>query len=203
MLFLFIKTPKIMWHNAVHRLKKILINIDLHVQYKYIHTVIMWIRKLNCSKSHLILFKIKLYWRWIFVELMHLQCNIFTKKRNAGCFRLHPLLTFLACAVFFPSPHDADVGEKRLLDQPKECLCVMQGAFYASLLSLSLSFIFLKLFLYTQSVVCVLYQVHVLYSVRSFWSSFSTKSEFYTQSTVRDPQSPVRVLYWPVQRTPP
>ena len=129
------------------------------------------------------------------MELMLLQCNIFTKKRNAGCFRLHPLLTFLACAVFFPSPHDADVGEKRLLDQPKECLCVMQGAFYASLLSLSLSFIFLKLFLYTQSVVCILYRVHVLCSVHSFWSSFSTKSEFYTQSTVRDRQSPVRVLY--------
>ena len=41
MLFLFIKTLKIMWHNAVHRLKKILISIDLHVQYMYIHTVIM------------------------------------------------------------------------------------------------------------------------------------------------------------------
>lgn len=129
------------------------------------------------------------------MEPMHLQCNIFTKKRNAGCFRLHPLLTFLACAVFFPSSHDADVKEKRLLDQPKECLCVTQGAFSASLLSLSLSFIFLQLFLSTQSVVCVLYGVHVLYSVHSFWSLFYTKSEFYTQYAVHDPQSPVRVLY--------
>ena len=92
------------------------------------------------------------------------------------------------------------VGEKRLLDQPKECLRVTQGAFYASLLSLSLSFIFLKLFLYTQTVVCVLYRVHVLYSVHSFWSSFYTKSVFYTRSAVRDPQSPVHVLYWLVQK---
>ena len=129
------------------------------------------------------------------MELMHLQCNIFTKNRNAGCFRLHPLLTFLACTVFFPSPHDADIGEKRLLDQPKECLCVMQGAFYASPLSLSLSFIFLKLFLYTQSLVCVFYRVHVLYSVHSFKSSLYTNPVFYTQSPVRDPQSPVHGLY--------
>ena len=136
----------------------------VHV-YSYCNNVDL---KTYCSKSHLILFKIKLYWRWIFVDLMHLQCKIFTKKRNAGCFRLHPLLTFLARAVSFPSPHDADVGEKRLLDQPKECLCVTQGTFYASLLSLSLSFNFLKLFLHTQSVVCIFYWVHVLYSVHSF-----------------------------------
>ena len=39
--------------------------------------------------------------------------------------------------------------------------------FYASLLSYSLSFTFLKLFFYTQSIVCLLYLFRVLYSVRS------------------------------------
>ena len=129
------------------------------------------------------------------MELMHLQCNFFTKNRNAGCFRLHPLLTFLASTVCFPSPNDADIGENRLLDQPKECLCVTQGAFYASPLSLSLSFIFLKLFLYTQSLVCVFYRVHVLYSVHSFKSSLYTNPVFYTHSAVRDLQSPVLILH--------
>ena len=127
------------------------------------------------------------------MDLMHLQCNIFTKKTNAGCFRLHPLLTFLACAVFFPSPHDADVREKRLLDQPKECLCVMQGAFYASLLSLSLSFIFLKLFLYTQSVVCILYYTESMYYTQSVVSGphFLPSQSFIPspQSVIRSPQS--------------
>jgi len=46
--------------------------------------------------------------------------------------------------------------------------------FYASPLSLSLSFTYLKLFLYTQCVVCVLYLVRVLYPVRSPWSTVSS-----------------------------
>ena len=46
--------------------------------------------------------------------------------------------------------------------------------FYSSPLSVSVSFTFLKLFLYTQSVVRILYLVRVLYPVRSPWSSFYT-----------------------------
>ena len=46
--------------------------------------------------------------------------------------------------------------------------------FHFSPLSVSLSFTFLKLFLYTQSVVHILYLVRVLYPVRSPWSSFYT-----------------------------
>lgn len=81
----------------------------------------------------------------------------------------------------------ADVGEKRLHDQPKEFLCVRQGVGTAVLcypLSVFLSFTFLKLFLYTQSVVRILYLVYILPSVCSFQSSFYTYSVFYTQSTV-------------------
>ena len=61
-------------------------------------------------------------------------------------------IIFLLRAVCFPSPHDADVGENRLHDhdQLKECLCVELGLlFYASSLSVSLSFTVIKLFLYT------------------------------------------------------
>ena len=77
-------------------------------------------------------------------------------------------ITFLVHTVWFSSPNDA--GENRLRDQLKECLCVRQGGgttVFASPLSLSLSFTFLKLFSYTQSVVRGLYLVRVLYSVRS------------------------------------
>ena len=38
----------------------------------------------------------------------------------------------------------------------------------------SMRITFLKLFLYAQSVVGVLYPVHVSYSVRSFYSAFNT-----------------------------
>ena len=64
--------------------------------------------------------------------------------------------------------------------------------FYASPLSLSLRFTFLKLFLYTQSVVRVLYLVRVLYSVRS--PHFIPSPCFIPspQSVVRSPQSAVR-----------
>ena len=60
---------------------------------------------------------------------------------------------------------------------------------FASPLSISLSFTFLKLFLFTQSLVRVLYPVRVLYSVRS--PDF-IPSPYFTpgpQSVVRSPQS--------------
>ena len=70
----------------------------------------------------------------------------------------------------YPFPLHAEVEESRLCDQPKECVCVwgkeLGLLFYASPLPVSLNFTFLKLFLYTQSVVRVLYLVRVLYSVR-------------------------------------
>ena len=50
--------------------------------------------------------------------------------------------------------------------------------FYAS--PLSLSFTYLKLFLYTQYVVCVLYLVRVLYPVRNPWSTVGSTCNFYT-----------------------
>ena len=43
-------------------------------------------------------------------------------------FPLSSGITFLFRAVCFSSPHDADIGENRLCDQLKECLCVGQGA---------------------------------------------------------------------------
>ena len=49
--------------------------------------------------------------------------------------------------------------------------------FYGSPISVSLSFTFLKLFLYTKSVVRVLYLVRVLYPVlRSPWSTVRSRS---------------------------
>ena len=59
--------------------------------------------------------------------------------------------------------------------------------FYANPLSLSLSFTYLKLCLYTQCVVCILYVVCVLYPVRSPWSTVGSTSFILTElQTLRD-----------------
>ena len=72
-------------------------------------------------------------------------------------------ITFLARAVGFPSPYDADVGENRLRDQPKECLCLRLGKelgllFYVTIVRFRFFFLsstILKLLLYAQPVVRV------------------------------------------------
>jgi len=116
---------------------------------------------------------------WILYHLL-----LFIKSRVSFSFTLTSRITFLVRAVCVPSPFYADVGKNRLRDQPKECLCLRQGAgttdlCYNSPLPAFLSSTILKLFLYTQSVVRVFYLVRVLYPVRSL-------------------QSAVLVLYWPV-----
>ena len=52
----------------------------------------------------------------------------FYKIQSLISFPLSSGITFLFRAVCFPSRHDADVGDNRLRDQLKECLCVRQGA---------------------------------------------------------------------------
>ena len=61
-------------------------------------------------------------------KLNSLLTPSFYKIQSLISFPLSSGITFLVCAVCFPSPHDADVGEIRLRDQQKECLCVRQGA---------------------------------------------------------------------------
>ena len=91
------------------------------------------------------------------------------------------------CTVCFPC-------SRCLRDQPKECLCVRRGA--GIIVYPSLSVTFLKLFLYTQSVVRVLYLVRILYSIQSYTQSspnFIPSLCFISclQSVVRSPQSAV------------
>ena len=71
------------------------------------------------------------------------------KIQSLISFPLSSGITFLVRAVCFPSPHDADVGEKRLRDQLKKCVFEARSWDYCFMLSVSLSFTFLKLFLYT------------------------------------------------------
>ena len=101
----------------------------------------------------------------------------FIKFRVSFLDALSTGITFLTLVVCFPSPLDADVGKNRLRDQPKECLCVRQGAGTTVLCNFAIpfsQFTFLKLFSYTQFVVHVLYLVCVLYAVRSLQSAFYT-----------------------------
>ena len=119
--------------------------------------------------------------------------SFFYKIESLISFPLSSAITFLFRAVCFSSPHDADIGENRLCDQLKECLCVRQGAgttVYASPHSVSLSFTFLKPFNFTYIVRSPRFiPIPCLYSVRS--PHFLPNPCF-----IPCQQSAVGVLYW-------
>ena len=63
----------------------------------------------------------------LYIEL-YTNSSFFVKFRVSFLDALSSGITSLTLVVCFPSPLDADVGKNRLRDQPKECLCVRQGA---------------------------------------------------------------------------
>ena len=64
------------------------------------------------------------------MELWHLLWHLNFESSIIGLkleIAFSSLELLLARAICFPSPHDTDVGENRLHDKPKECLCVRKG----------------------------------------------------------------------------
>ena len=102
-------------------------------------------------------------------------------------------ITLLFRAVCFSFPHDADIGENRLCDQLKECLCVRQGAGTTVLSYFAFRFpqFYLSKAVFTYIVRSPRFiPIPCLYPVRS--PHFLPNPCF-----IPCPQSAVGILYWP------
>ena len=114
----------------------------------------------------------------LYIEL-YTNSSFFVKIRVSFSDALSSGITFLTCVVCFPSPLDADVGKNRLRDQPKECLCVRQGAGTTVLCNFATPF---SQFYLSKAI--FIYTVRIPRLIPSLCFT-------------RSPQSAVRVLYRP------
>ena len=115
-------------------------------------------------------------------------CNssfFLTKFRFSFSVGLTRGITFLAGAVCFPSPHYADFGENRLLDQLKAMSVVCEAR--------SWDYCFMPVaFRFSQFYLSKAVFINIVHSPRFI---LSAESSFYTQSVVRGPWSAARSLF--------